>query len=231
MSRFQTYSIVIGLMLSALLIGLTPKVLGQGRERNQTQPANIPRVPVFKGTGGAATRVTSRKLPPPPPAPQLLSSVFRNQIFNQLGGKPVAEYCKVTPQVPYIADRCYLEFDNFQTVRIGQNWTLAHNQTLPAFASFNIKPFAAGKKYLIDCAVHKFYNELQSLNVNGNFDTSPQFPASVSPTNNHLLLALHATSSNWIYFSISKYDLTPFYFYGCTATEYVPQASPSTIRK
>jgi hypothetical protein len=81
--------------------------------------------------------------------------------------------------------------------------------------------------YLIDCAVHPLVT--QPLNVYGNFDTSPQFPASMSPTNNHLLLALHATSSNWIYLEIFKSDLTPFYFYGCTATEYVPQASAIPI--
>jgi hypothetical protein len=99
----------------------------------------------------------------------------------------------------------------------------------PAIATFLIKPLAAGKKYLIDCAVRPLIT--QSLNVYGNFVTSPQFPASVSTTNNHLLLAFHATNSNWLYLEIYKSDLTPFYFYGCTATEYVPQVSASAIPK
>jgi hypothetical protein len=226
MSRNQSYGSIMLLILSALLIGPAPKVLSQGRERKQIQSGSIPKVPVFRGAGGT-NRTTSRKLPPPPPPPQILSSGFTNQIFNGLGGKPVGEFCKVTPQQPHVADRCYLNFDNFSSLRSDENMASAFYETSPAIATLSIKPLAASKKYLIDCAVHPL--ETQPLDVYGNFLTTPPFPAKVSPTNNHLLLAVDATSSNWLYFQMYKNDLTPFYFYGCTITEYVPQASPSTI--
>ncbi len=221
---------LITAVVTVLLNGLRPASRAQRGDQDKTQPASIPKVPVFKGSGGTATRATSRKLPPPPPPPQLLNSGFRNEIFKQLGGKPVAEYCKVTPQIPHMADKCFLDFEGFYSIRSNENMAIAFYQSgSPSAATFYIKPLAAGKKYLIDCAVHPL--ETQSLNVYGNFVTSPPFPASVSPTNNHLLLALEATDSHLYYLQIYKNDLTPFYFYGCTATEYVPQVSPSTIPK
>ncbi len=223
-SNRTTRLMLIATVPTALIAGLTLIAFAQRGNQDQTQPASVPAIPIFKGSGGAATRTNSRKVLTSPMVPQRFSAAFTNQIFKQLGGKPVGEYCHVTPQRPQVAGRCHLDFENFHSVRSNEDKAIAIYQSGgPSLLFFGIQPPAPGKKYLIDCAVVSL--ETQSLNVYGNFETSPQFPGIVSPTNGHVLMALDVIESHLYYLEIYKKDLTPFYFYGCTATEYVPEVS------
>jgi hypothetical protein len=215
MTRQQSYRSGVVLILSVLLSGISPKALGQVRQRDMTQSAGIPPVTVFKGGGRGPAKAPLRRLPPPqtPLSPQSLSSVLLNQFFMQLGGKPVSEYCKVTPQHPHVADRCFLQFDTFYSLRTDENMAIAFYE--PASLYFYVKPAAAGKKYFIDCRVHALDKQP--------FDVYASFDASVSALNGHLILALDTTDADLTYVLIYRKDASPFYFYGCTATEYVLQ--------
>ena len=180
-------------------------------------------VPVFKG--GANRSTAGRK---PPPAPVSLS---RDAVNNLIGGEPGDIFVKLTPKDASVANRGALVFVNPTLVEGGENYATwgpsSANVSLfgsEGYLGIWLRP-AAGKKYLIDCAVQSA-SAGAVFSINGPSGTAPMQVAGVV-AGQHLTFVLDATDNKWQGFQIrgvgsknkngfgSKMEWT---FYSCEVT-------------
>ena len=153
---------------------------------------------VFRGGGGARSTAAS-------PGPGMLNPATLKILAGQVGSTPGTLYVKLTPQSPSVTNRGALVFDSPKLVEGGQNYAIWGSQAPPAGGSkgslwLGLRP-AAGKKYLIDCAVRSDSPQA-SFAVTGPAGTASMKVVAV-PGGQHLTFVLDATDNNWVPFQIS----------------------------
>jgi hypothetical protein len=211
----QSRSILASMVL--LTAALSSALLAQGGGRKSGA------VPVFKG---GANRSTPGRRPPPAPV-----SLSLDAIKNLIGGEPGAIFVKLTPKDPSVINRGALVFVSPTLVEGGENYATwgPSSANVSFFGSEGhlalwLRP-AAGKKYLIDCAVQSG-SEGAVFSITGPSGTAPMQVAGVAG-GQHLTFVLDATDNKWQGFQIrgvgsknkagfgSKMEWT---FYSCDVT-------------
>jgi len=205
--------------IASLALGQT--LLAQRETRRP--PQGTRKVLIFKSKGAPLTSEDDGSSAPPN-----LSVASKKEMLKELNlpSEPSSVYIKLTPRNSYVAGKGFLHFRNPNVVASSVEhayWGPPLNDE--KFVEIRLKSEAAGRRYLIDCAVKQVYGSnypfkiwkgLMEAGVSFNASDLLQTIESVGAQGQHLVFLLDATDNGWHTFRIS--GGAGWYFYSCEVT-------------
>jgi len=168
---------------------------------------------IFKSKGVSRTSEEDGSSAPPD-----LSVALKKEMLKELNLSPGpgSVYIKLTPRNSYVAGKGFLYFRN-PIVVTGKDdnaaWGPPLNDT-EKFVEISLKSEAAGRRYLIDCAVNQTAGS--NFKIWKGYNDLLQTIESAGAPGQHLVFLLDATDNGWHMFKIS--GGAGWYFYSCEVT-------------
>jgi hypothetical protein len=140
-------------MTLGVFLATVPAALAQTEIRKLRQGTSIPKVLIFKSKG--VPHVTRSPLPDAPPPPATLSPADKSQILASLNipglTAPGSVYVRLSPRKNGVTDKGFLKFH--ETYGVYGEYQLTSLASPGKVVNIHLKSEAAGRRYLIDCAV------------------------------------------------------------------------------
>ena len=200
-----------------LLTAIASLALGQtllAQRQTRTPPQGTRKVLIFKSKGVSRTSEDDVSSAPPN-----LSVALKNEMLKELNltRGPGSVYIKLTARNNYVLGKGFLFFKNPTAVKGDADnafWALPDNEK-EDFVEINLKSDAAGRRYLIDCAV-KQVGIISPFKIWAGGNELLQTIESAGVQGQHLVFLLDATDDGWHKFRISCGR--GWFFYSCEVT-------------
>ena len=157
-----------------------------------------------------------------PGAPASLTAVERLQLLKGLGQQQTLPagtmYLKVSSSEMEVNNRGSLQFSNADWVDGGDGISrfLPNVDEKYQFVQLTLKSEAAGRRYVVDCAVRPFDNQNVPFKIRNYEGELLQTIESSGDKGQHLVFAFEGPDSNWHSVRISRPG--GWYFYSCEVT-------------
>ena len=213
-------SFVIWMTIIAFL-AMLPGTLAQTETRRPPQGTNTPKVLIFKSKG--VPHVPRASLPDAPPPPAPLSAADKSQIVASLNipglTAPGSVYVRLSPRKNGVAGKAFLTFR--YTYGVYGEHQLTSLASPGKVVTIHLRPEAAGRLYLIDCAVGSgrvagSYQIWRKGGSSYSFKLLQTIESVPDARVQHLIFVLETVNGWWYEFDIRRDSA--WYFYSCEVT-------------